>query len=190
MFEKTNNFISEKPSRYSNTQIASGPKLILAVLPLIAFSSPKLFPHFYDLSHLSHFLVLAHSNYSLAALCFWFYAAALRLITRNTSSFPFWAVTGGNSKRRFTCGILKSLSKFATCIDVTLEAAPTTPDITFLTWVLLQWYSAPSMLLIEPEIQYTNIYKNVKVALCGANIWEGAKVVSWSAKNALDFFLR
>lgn len=34
---------------------------------------------------------------------------------------------------------------------VTDEAAPTTPDITFLTCVLLQWYSAPSILLIEPE---------------------------------------
>jgi hypothetical protein len=33
-----------------------------------------------------------------------------------------------------TCGILKSLSKFATCMEVTLEAAPTTPEMTlFLT---------------------------------------------------------
>lgn len=62
----------------------------------------------------------------------------------------------------FTCGILKSLSKFATWIDVTLEAAPTTPDITFRTWVLLQWYSAPSMLLIEPEIHH-EINANTKI---------------------------
>lgn len=34
---------------------------------------------------------------------------------------------------------------------MTEDAAPTTPDITFRTWVLLQWYSAPSMLLIDPE---------------------------------------
>lgn len=51
----------------------------------------------------------------------------------------------------FTCGILNSLSKLATWMDVTEEAAPTTPDMTFLTWDLLQWYSAPSMLLIDPE---------------------------------------
>lgn len=40
--------------------------------------------------------------------------------------------------------------RLATWIDVTDDAAPTTPDITLRTWVLLQWYSAPSMLLIEP----------------------------------------
>lgn len=52
-----------------------------------------------------------------------------------------------------TWGIRKSRSRFATCIDVTEEAAPTTPEITFRTWVLLvQWYSGPtSMLLIEPK---------------------------------------
>jgi hypothetical protein len=31
----------------------------------------------------------------------------------------------------FTCGILKSLNKFATCIDVALDAAPKTPEIFF-----------------------------------------------------------
>jgi len=52
----------------------------------------------------------------------------------------------------FTWGILKSLNKFATWTDVTLEAAPTTPDITFLTWDLLQWkYWVSSILLIEPK---------------------------------------
>lgn len=49
-----------------------------------------------------------------------------------------------------TCGILNSRSKFATWIDVTEDAAPTTPDITFRTWVLLQWYSPSSMLLMDP----------------------------------------
>lgn len=43
-----------------------------------------------------------------------------------------------------------NLNKFATCMEVTEEAAPTTPEITFRTVVLLQWYSASSMLLIEP----------------------------------------
>lgn len=38
----------------------------------------------------------------------------------------------------------------ATCTEVTLDAAPTTPDITFRTAVALQAYSASSMLLIEP----------------------------------------
>jgi len=47
-----------------------------------------------------------------------------------------------------TCGILKRRSRLATWIDVTLDAAPTTPEITLRTWVLLQWYSAPSILLI------------------------------------------
>lgn len=36
-------------------------------------------------------------------------------------------------------------------MDVTLDAAPTTPEITFRTCVLLQWYSASSMLLMDPE---------------------------------------
>lgn len=51
----------------------------------------------------------------------------------------------------FTCGILNSRRRLATWIDVTDEAAPTTPDITLRTCVLLQWYSASSILLIEPE---------------------------------------
>jgi len=38
-------------------------------------------------------------------------------------------------------------------MEVTLEAAPTTPEITLRTCVLLQWNSASSMLLIEPETQ-------------------------------------
>lgn len=38
-------------------------------------------------------------------------------------------------------------------MEVTLEAAPTTPDITLRTCVLLQWYSAPSMLEMEPGIK-------------------------------------
>lgn len=54
---------------------------------------------------------------------------------------------------KITCGIRNNRSKFATCMDVTDDAAPTTPDITFLTCVLLQWYSAPSILLIEPVIK-------------------------------------
>lgn len=44
-----------------------------------------------------------------------------------------------------------SRSRLATWMEVTLDAAPTTPDITFRTCVLLQWYSPPSMLLIEPD---------------------------------------
>lgn len=50
-----------------------------------------------------------------------------------------------------TCGIRNKRNRFATWIEVTDEAAPTTPDMTLRTWVLLQWYSAPSMLLIDPE---------------------------------------
>lgn len=38
-------------------------------------------------------------------------------------------------------------------MDVTELAAPTTPLITFRTAVLLQWSSAPSILLIDPETQ-------------------------------------
>lgn len=52
-----------------------------------------------------------------------------------------------------TCGILNKRNKFATCIDVTDDAAPTTPDMIFRTTVLLQWYSVSSMLLIEPVIK-------------------------------------
>lgn len=54
-----------------------------------------------------------------------------------------------------TWGIRKSRSRFATWMEVTEEAAPTTPEITFRTCVLLvQWYSGPtSMLLIEPETE-------------------------------------
>ena len=44
----------------------------------------------------------------------------------------------------------KSRRRLATCMEVTELAAPTTPLITFLTAVLLQWYSAPSILLMEP----------------------------------------
>lgn len=44
-------------------------------------------------------------------------------------------------------------------MEVTLEAAPTTPEMTFRTCVLLQLYSAPSMLLIEPETK-SNCRKN------------------------------
>lgn len=36
---------------------------------------------------------------------------------------------------------------------MTEDAAPTTPEITLRTCVLLQWYSAPSILLIEPEMK-------------------------------------
>lgn len=49
-----------------------------------------------------------------------------------------------------TCGIRKSRRRFATWMDVTELAAPTTPLITFRTAVLLQLYSAPSILLIDP----------------------------------------
>lgn len=52
-----------------------------------------------------------------------------------------------------TCGIRKSRRRFATWMDVTELAAPTTPLITFRTAVLLQWSSAPSILLIDPETQ-------------------------------------
>lgn len=45
-------------------------------------------------------------------------------------------------------------SRLATWMDVTDDAAPTTPDITFRTCVLLQWYSPPSMLLIEPDLTF------------------------------------
>lgn len=49
-------------------------------------------------------------------------------------------------------------------MDVTDDAAPTTPDITFRTCVLLQWYSAPSMLLIEPVVyMYTRMRGRVCV---------------------------
>lgn len=37
-------------------------------------------------------------------------------------------------------------------MDVTDDAAPTTPDMILRTTVLLQWYSVSSMLLIEPVI--------------------------------------
>lgn len=51
-----------------------------------------------------------------------------------------------------TCGILNSRSRLATCTEVTEDAAPTTPDITFRSERedTLQRYSASSMLLIEP----------------------------------------
>lgn len=60
-------------------------------------------------------------------------------------------------KDLLTCGILNSRRRLATWIDVTELAAPTTPLITFRT-VLLQWYSAPSMLLIEP-VTYNNMIR-------------------------------
>ena len=61
-----------------------------------------------------------------------------------------------------TCGILNNLSKLATCIDVTDEGAPTTPDITL--WSIsgllpsLHLYSPSSILLMDPIIyNYLNI---------------------------------
>lgn len=59
-------------------------------------------------------------------------------------------LSSGLVEKNETCGILKSRSKLATWMEVTLEAAPTTPEITLRTCVLLQLYSAPSMLLIDP----------------------------------------
>jgi hypothetical protein len=58
-----------------------------------------------------------------------------------------------DSRGELTCGILNRRSRFATWIEVTLDAAPTTPEITLRTCVLLQWYSAPSILLIDPEMK-------------------------------------
>lgn len=84
----------------------------------------------------------------------------------------WWIVSGTT----LTWGILNKRRRFATWMEVTLEAAPTTPDITLRTWVLLQWYSAPSMLLIEPvtgRIEYVRkfssiacIYKNINSLVC------------------------
>ena len=56
-----------------------------------------------------------------------------------------------------TCGILKRRNRLATCTEVTEEAAPTTPDMTFRTAVALHAYSSSSMLLIDPEIQIINL---------------------------------
>lgn len=42
-------------------------------------------------------------------------------------------------------------------MDVTEEAAPTTPEMTFRTCVLLQWYSASSILLMDPENMKENM---------------------------------
>ena len=57
-------------------------------------------------------------------------------------------------KKKFTWGILKSLSRLATWIDVTLEAAPTTPEITlFLISGLdpsLHFTASSSMFVIDP----------------------------------------
>lgn len=55
-----------------------------------------------------------------------------------------------------TWGILKSLRRLATCMEVTLEAAPTTPEMTLFRTSgedpSLHLYSVSSpMLLIEPE---------------------------------------
>ena len=57
-----------------------------------------------------------------------------------------------------TCGILNSLRRFATWIDVTDDAAPTTPDTTTLLFIWrsandpsLQIQPSWSMLLMEPE---------------------------------------
>lgn len=57
-----------------------------------------------------------------------------------------------------TCGILNNRNRLATCIDVTDDAAPTTPDMIFRTTVLLQWYSVSSILLIEPVIKNNKIF--------------------------------
>ena len=53
-----------------------------------------------------------------------------------------------------TWGIRKSLRRLATWMDVTELAAPTTPLMTLRTVVLLQLNSAPSILLIDPEIKW------------------------------------
>ena len=99
------------------------------------------------------------------------YPLFVTLLTLAISGDPNFFISGGNkctltlvnhegrlreaalsdAGRTLTCGILKRRSRFATWMDVTLDAAPTTPEITLRTWVLLQWYSAPSILLIEPE---------------------------------------
>lgn len=59
-------------------------------------------------------------------------------------------------REKLTCGILNNLKRLATWMDVTDEAAPTTPLMTFLTCVLLQLHSSPSMLLMEPEKRRKN----------------------------------
>lgn len=53
--------------------------------------------------------------------------------------------------------------RLATWIDVTDDAAPTTPEITFRTCVLLQWYSPPSILLIDPvDLAFQMKWKNAR----------------------------
>lgn len=54
---------------------------------------------------------------------------------------------------KLTCGMRNSRSRLATWMEVTDEAAPTTPEIILRTCVLLQLYSAPSILLIEPGMR-------------------------------------
>lgn len=53
-----------------------------------------------------------------------------------------------------TCGILNNLKRLATCIDVTLEAAPKTPEILLCLIVGDEpsghLYVPSSILLIEP----------------------------------------
>ena len=78
-----------------------------------------------------------------------------------------------------TIGILNSLSKLATWIDVTLDAAPTTPDMT-LFWTSgddpsLHLYSATSsMFVIEPtrkKYNYTGCPKNMSHTTVSLRTW-------------------
>lgn len=59
-------------------------------------------------------------------------------------------------------------------MEVTLDAAPTTPEITFRTCVLLQWYSASSMLLMDPET-FTLVTTQQKKQLKGNNVQRSSR---------------
>lgn len=59
-------------------------------------------------------------------------------------------------------------------MEVTLDAAPTTPEITFRTCVLLQWYSASSMLLMDPET-FTLVTTQKKKQLKGNNVQRSSR---------------
>lgn len=66
-------------------------------------------------------------------------------------------------KYGLTCGILNNLKRFATWIEVTEEAAPTTPAITrcflppgYSPSEQVAAMSTSSILLIEPENKYKN----------------------------------
>ena len=93
--------------------------------------------------------IIAKTNYSWLSM-----RMILNSVNKQKSDQSAWKNYWKKWKLSLTWGILKSRKRLATWMDVTLEAAPTTPDMTLLciSGLFPSWhFTAPSsMLLIDP----------------------------------------